>query len=241
MSWQRRNSNNCLVNWNNSELTWKFLQQNINRILGELMSYDVPDHHLLMSGGIQSSGGASRRCAHKLAWTRWPVGRGSGPTCSILETSTMSQVGALHCESCECRVFSGVQIVEVCMANQHKTGGLMELGEIRNKLVRSRGKSQHHQDISIDDLLRATKKLKILGTGFTVIPLKSGRYLVQSVPGELSLDQARKEVRVHCLSINSFQMSVLEQAEKCRGLVTEGILLDNLKWEKQRSNIILGN
>ena len=83
----------------------------------------------------------------------------------------------------------GVQIVEVCMANQHKTGGLMELGEIRNKLIRSRGKSQHHQNISIDDLLRATKKLKVLGTGFTVIPLKSGRYLVQSVPGEMSRDQ----------------------------------------------------
>merc|ERR1712112_642060 len=33
----------------------------------------------------------------------------------------------------------------------------------------------------LDDLLRATKKLKKLGTGFTVIPLKSGRYLVQSV------------------------------------------------------------
>jgi len=54
----------------------------------------------------------------------------------------------------------GVQIVEVCMANQHKTGGLMELGEIRHKLIRSRGKSQHHQDISMDDLLRATKKVK---------------------------------------------------------------------------------
>ena len=86
-------------------------------------------------------------------------------------------------------VILGVQIVEVCMANQHKTGGLMELGEIRNKLIRSRGKSQHHQNISIDDLLRATKKLKVLGTGFTVIPLKSGRYLVQSVPGEMSRDQ----------------------------------------------------
>ena len=77
------------------------------------------------------------------------------------------------------------------MANQHKTGGLMELGEIRNKLIRSSGKSQHHQNISIDDLFRATKKLKVLGTGFTVIPLKSGRYLVQSVPGEMSLDQVR--------------------------------------------------
>ena len=97
----------------------------------------------------------------------------------------------------------GVQIVEVCMANQHKTGGLMELGEIRNKLIRSRGKSQHHQNISIDDLLRATKKLKVLGTGFTVIPLKSGRYLVQSVPGEMSRDQVnwRHEINLFVGSI----------------------------------------
>jgi len=117
----------------------------------------------------------------------------------------------------------GVQIVEVCMANQHKTGGLMELGEIRHKLIRSRGKSQHHQDISMDDLLRATKKLKVLGTGFTVIPLKSGRYLVQSVPGEMSLDQ----------------VSVLEQAEKSSGLISEEILTKNLRWDTQRCHIIL--
>jgi len=47
--------------------------------------------------------------------------------------------------------------------------------------------------------------------------------LVQSVPGEMSLDQ----------------LSVLEQAEKFRGMVTEEILRDNLTWEKQRSSIIL--
>ena len=32
----------------------------------------------------------------------------------------------------------GVQIIEVCMATSHKTGGLMELGELRERLVRSR-------------------------------------------------------------------------------------------------------
>merc|ERR1712183_12285 len=112
----------------------------------------------------------------------------------------------------------GVQIVEVCMASQHKTGGLLELGQLRQKLISSRGRSQHHQDITLDDLLRATKKLKILGTGFTVIPLNSGRYLVQSVPGEMSLDQ----------------VSVLDQAEKYRGLVTENIL-----WDTQRSGLVL--
>ena len=118
----------------------------------------------------------------------------------------------------------GVQIVEVCMASQHKTGGLLELGQLRQRLISSRGRSQHHQDITIDDLLRATKKLKILGTGFTVIPLNSGRYLVQSVPGEMSLDQ----------------VSVLDQAEKYHGLVTENILQENLQWDQQRSGLVLG-
>ena len=125
------------------------------------------------------------------------------------------------------------------MASQHKTGGLLELGQLRQKLISSRGRSQ--QDISVDDLLRATKKLKILGnitrsvkieivttdtagTGFTVIPLNSGRYLVQSVPGEMSLDQ----------------VSVLDQAEKNRGLVTGQVLVTDLGWDKERSDLVLG-
>ena len=125
------------------------------------------------------------------------------------------------------------------MASQHKTGGLLELGQLRQKLISSRGRSQ--QDISVDDLLRATKKLKILGnvtwsvkteiettdtagTGFTVIPLNSGRYLVQSVPGEMSLDQ----------------VSVLDQAEKNRGLVTGQILVTDLGWDRERSELVLG-
>jgi hypothetical protein len=41
----------------------------------------------------------------------------------------------------------------------------------------------------VEDILSATKKLRVLGTAFSVIPLTSGRYLVQSVPGELSQDQ----------------------------------------------------
>merc|ERR1712133_25063 len=36
----------------------------------------------------------------------------------------------------------GVQIIEVCMATSHKTGGLMELGELKDRLIRSRGGSK---------------------------------------------------------------------------------------------------
>merc|ERR1712183_1178520 len=117
----------------------------------------------------------------------------------------------------------GVQVVEVCMASQHKTGGLMELGELRHKLIRARGRSEHHQEITLDDLLRATKKLKVLGTGFTVIPLGSGRHLVQSVPGEMSLDQ----------------VMVLQQAEASGGMVNQESLRKNLNWEKNRSTMAL--
>ena len=38
-----------------------------------------------------------------------------------------------------------------------------------------------------DDLVRAIKKLAILGSGFKVLPLQ-GRQLVQSVPSELNMD-----------------------------------------------------
>jgi len=47
-----------------------------------------------------------------------------------------------------------------------------------------------------DDVVAAIRKLKVLGSGFTLIPIGS-RYLVQSVPGELTMDHA----------------SVLQQAE----------------------------
>lgn len=41
-----------------------------------------------------------------------------------------------------------------------------------------------------DDLLRAIKKLKVLGNGFTVISLGKS-YMVQSVPGELTMDHTK--------------------------------------------------
>ena len=106
----------------------------------------------------------------------------------------------------------GVQIVEVCMASAHKTGGLMELGELRQKLVRARsaaiycdikstpatrGRGSHHQEITEDDLLRATKKLRVLGTGFTVIPLDSGRYLVQVIFDTTSITEVSHNFTLH--------------------------------------------
>lgn len=95
----------------------------------------------------------------------------------------------------------GVQIVEVCLATNDQNGGLISLDEVRQRLIKARGKSQHHQDITNDDLLSAVKKLKIFGNGFTVVPIGKGKYLVQSVPGELSMDHTAvlQQVTTDCV------------------------------------------
>uniref|UniRef100_A0A8C5X512 Vacuolar-sorting protein SNF8 n=1 Tax=Malurus cyaneus samueli TaxID=2593467 RepID=A0A8C5X512_9PASS len=79
----------------------------------------------------------------------------------------------------------GVQIIEVCLALKHRNGGLITLEELQQQVLKGRGKLA--QDVSQDDLLRAIKKLKVLGSGFGVIPV-GGTFLVQSVPAELNMD-----------------------------------------------------
>ncbi|XP_068920445.1 vacuolar-sorting protein SNF8 isoform X3 [Petaurus breviceps papuanus] len=99
----------------------------------------------------------------------------------------------------------GVQIIEVCLALKHRNGGAFEslLPHLR------------------DDLIRAIKKLKALGTGFSIIPV-GGTYLVQSVPAELNMDHT----------------VVLQLAEK-NGYVTVSEIKASLKWETERARQVL--
>ncbi|ELU12152.1 hypothetical protein CAPTEDRAFT_177076 [Capitella teleta] len=109
----------------------------------------------------------------------------------------------------------GVQIIEVCMATNHRNGGLIDIEELRLRLIASTGRNR--QDITTDDLLMAIKKLKVLGNGFTIIP--TGRsQIIQSVPRELTLDHT----------------AVLKAAEG-KAFVTSEELQKELKWEKERS------
>jgi ESCRT-II complex subunit VPS22 len=108
----------------------------------------------------------------------------------------------------------GVQIVEVCLATRHRNGGLMSLEELKQRLVASRGRNR--QEISSEDILTAIRKLKILGNGFTIIPVGT-RYLIQSVPGELTMDHTM----------------VLQQTEG-QGYVSLIILKTKLGWEDER-------
>lgn len=83
----------------------------------------------------------------------------------------------------------GVQVVEVCLAMNNKTGGFMELNELRKRLITARGQNAAHQEITNEDILMAAKKLSIFGNGFVVHKLGKGKYILQSIPGELSMEE----------------------------------------------------
>lgn len=111
----------------------------------------------------------------------------------------------------------GVQIIEVCLATRHRNGGIMSLTDLRNLVVKSRSSSQKQEDVSIDDMLRAIDKLKVLGEGFCVIP-SGANYIVQSVPAELNVDHTR----------------VIQKASET-GYLTLSTLKDSFQWETQRA------
>lgn len=113
-----------------------------------------------------------------------------------------------------------VQIVEVCMATNEKNGGLISLDELRIRLVQARGRRKEHQDITNEDLLAAAKKLKIFGNGFSIVPIGRGKHLVQSVPGELSMDHT----------------AVLQQVSLSGGAdISKFKLHKELRWELDRA------
>ncbi|VDN07081.1 unnamed protein product [Thelazia callipaeda] len=114
-----------------------------------------------------------------------------------------------------------VQIVEVCLSTNHINGGVMTVEELKNRLIRSRARTRR-DTITTDDILRAVEKLKVLGNGFELIALGSGRFLVQSVPGELSMDDSR----------------VLQLAEDA-AYVTKELIMDRLRWDAKRVEIVL--
>lgn len=113
-----------------------------------------------------------------------------------------------------------VQIVEVCLATNYKNGGLIGLGELRAKLIKARGRGKLHQEITESDLLCAANKLKILGNGFMVVPVGNGQYMVQSVPGELSMD--------HTAVLQQVTSSLL-------GFSSVSLIKEALGWEEDRA------
>ncbi|KAG7198607.1 hypothetical protein KM043_005969 [Ampulex compressa] len=94
------------------------------------------------------------------------------------------------------------------------------LDELHIRLVQARGRKKEHQEITNADLLAAAKKLKIFGNGFSIVPIGREKHLVQSVPGELSMDHT----------------AVLQQASLSGNAhVSKTMLCQELRWEMDRA------
>ncbi|CAG8465372.1 3675_t:CDS:10, partial [Acaulospora colombiana] len=96
--------------------------------------------------------------------------------------------------------------------------GLIELEELKRQLTKKRSNNTNggigSSQVSEDDIVRAIKTLKPLGSGFEVLQI-GDRKMVRSVPRELNVDQS----------------SILLLAQ---GYVTKGMIESELRWAKER-------
>jgi len=113
----------------------------------------------------------------------------------------------------------GVQIIEVCIRTRSGNGGLIEMEELKRQLELTRGRAA--QTITNDDIERAMKKLKVLGSGYNLLSVGSKK-MIQSVPCELNIDHTT--------------VLVLAQATS---FVTSSILQKELKWTTGRIETVM--
>ncbi|UXI21193.1 putative oxidoreductase [Sarcoptes scabiei] len=118
-----------------------------------------------------------------------------------------------------------VQIAEICMALNPRTGGIMQIDELYDRLIRSRNAtSKSDADISIDDVVKAIEKMSILGNGIQLVKCQN-TFVVQSLSSELNLDQNE----------------IVKQAQENQGFVNVPLLIERLNWSKHRTEKALND
>lgn len=84
-----------------------------------------------------------------------------------------------------------VQVVEICVALQHQTGGLIEINELYRRLLKSKNitpGSAESANITVEDIIKAIEKISILGNGIEVIKCNN-TYLIKSLSSETNVEQ----------------------------------------------------
>lgn len=89
-----------------------------------------------------------------------------------------------------------IQIIDMCMAKRSDTGGLLDLNVLHSYILEKRSRTSGpattshllQQQITIDDLTRSIRKLKVLNSGFDIVNI-GGKKFVRSIPRELATDE----------------------------------------------------
>ncbi len=116
-----------------------------------------------------------------------------------------------------------VQIYEICLAYENRTGGLLYLDFVLSKLNRLRSTTRSSDLVSMDDCVRSIQKLSCLGNSFKLLTMNNERLIIQSVANELNDDH----------------VTILKFAEINSGCLTLKEILLNLKWIEERAKIVL--
>lgn len=116
-----------------------------------------------------------------------------------------------------------IQIAEVFLSTSHENGGIMTAEELLSRVLASRNVSknanlQSTDSITIEDLLEAIKKLKVLGSNIREIPSKNS-YIIHATPAEL----------------NSDHIYISQNAHSTGGYVSRELLREKLSWPDERT------
>lgn len=119
-----------------------------------------------------------------------------------------------------------LQVVDVCVSTRERNGGVIELGELTERVRRMRdtGGSAGKEEITEEDIRRAIETLEPLKAGYRVTEAGGVTY-VRTVPRELDTDQSM----------------LLVLASDTSGRLTAGEIQQKTGWSRVRAETALGD
>mmetsp|Transcript_2386 Transcript_2386/g.6456 ORF Transcript_2386/g.6456 Transcript_2386/m.6456 type:complete len:267 (-) Transcript_2386:525-1325(-) len=124
-----------------------------------------------------------------------------------------------------------VRTVDVCIATRVLNGGVLDIDECRERLQQRRFTYTEH--ISVDDIERAIRKLRVLQGGFDVIKLGNVS-VIKSVPLEFSPDQTR--VLQLAAARSRSAANAKEKSSGLEGALSVAVVAKELSWTESRAH-----
>lgn len=117
-----------------------------------------------------------------------------------------------------------LQVVDVCVSTRERNGGVIELGELTQRVRRMRDNGSSREEITEEDVRKAIDTLEPLHAGYRVTEAGGVTY-VRTVPRELDTDQS--------------MLFVL--ASETGGPLTAGGIQEKTGWSRVRAETALGD
>ena len=117
-----------------------------------------------------------------------------------------------------------LQVVDVCVSTRERNGGVIELGELTQRVRRMRDTGSSKEEITEEDVRKAIDTLEPLHAGYRVSEACGVTY-VRTVPRELDTDQSM----------------LLVLASETGGQLTAGGIQSKTGWSRVRAETALGD